>query len=85
MHASEFQKKIVRDEDGRCLGRLDELHIRDGVVTTLVVGPLGLLQRFTASRAGRRIPWRRVIAIEADAIVVRPPPGRRLVGRAREK
>jgi sporulation protein YlmC with PRC-barrel domain len=70
MRACELQNKIVRGEDGRRLGRLDELYIRNGVVTTLVVGPAGLLQRFTASRAGRRIPWRRVIAIEADAIVV---------------
>ena len=28
MRACELQRKTVRDEDGRRLGRLDELHIR---------------------------------------------------------
>jgi sporulation protein YlmC with PRC-barrel domain len=70
MRASDLQGKPVRDEDGRRLGRVDELHIRDGVVTTFVCGPLGLLQRFTATRAGRRVPWSDVTAVTPDAIIV---------------
>jgi sporulation protein YlmC with PRC-barrel domain len=70
MRASDLQCKQVRDDHGRRLGRLDELHIRDGVVTTLVCGPVGLLQRFMASRAGRRVPWSDVIAVTPDAIIV---------------
>ena len=71
MRASDLQGKQVRDETGRVLGRLHELHIRDGVVRTFTVGPAGLLQRFTNIRSGRRIPWRAVASVEADAIVVR--------------
>ena len=76
MRGCDLQGKMVCDETGRKLGRLQELHIREGVVTTLVCGPMGLLQRFSSARKGRRIPWRAVQRIEARQIVVARSGGR---------
>jgi sporulation protein YlmC with PRC-barrel domain len=70
IQGSDLQGKMVRDEAGASLGRLNELHIRDGVVTILVCGPTGFLQRLMPSRRGRRIPWSAVKAVEAHQIVV---------------
>jgi sporulation protein YlmC with PRC-barrel domain len=70
IRGSDLQGKMVRDEAGAALGRLDELHIQAGVVTTLVCGPVGFLQRLMPSRRGRRIPWGAVKAIEAHQIIV---------------
>ena len=70
MRGADLQGKIIRDETGRKLGRLDELHIRDGVVTMFVCGPLGMLQRFTPSRAGRRFAWSAVKAVTDREIIV---------------
>jgi sporulation protein YlmC with PRC-barrel domain len=71
MRGSDLQGKTVTDRDGRRLGRLHELHLRDGVVVSFVCGPAGLLQRLGASRRGRRIPWSAVEEVTDKAIVVR--------------
>jgi sporulation protein YlmC with PRC-barrel domain len=66
----DLQGKMVRDEDGAALGRLNELHIRDGVVTTLVCGPTSFLQRLMPSHRGRRYAWSAVKKVEAHQIIV---------------
>ncbi len=70
MKGSDLQHKIIRDEAGQTLGRLHELHIRDGVVTALICGPAGLLQRLAPTRAGLRIDWSLVKKITPREIVV---------------
>jgi sporulation protein YlmC with PRC-barrel domain len=70
MRASELQRKRVRTGDGRVIGRVDEIHLRDGEVVALVCGRGGRLQRFVASRRGRRVAWDRVRQVTADEIVV---------------
>jgi len=70
MRASDLQGRVVRDETGRRLGRLDELHIRNGKIISLTYGPVGLLQRFGPARAGHRISWSRVVAVTDEAVVV---------------
>jgi len=69
--AGQLQGMPVRTEAGGKLGRVSEIHVRDGEVTSLVCGPSGLLQRFTASRRGRRVAWKRILRIEANEIVAR--------------
>jgi sporulation protein YlmC with PRC-barrel domain len=70
IRGADLQGKMVRNEAGAALGRLEELHIRDGVVTTLTYGPVGLFQRLMPNRRGRRLPWSAVKAVEADRIIV---------------
>jgi sporulation protein YlmC with PRC-barrel domain len=71
MLVSDLQGMQVRREDGEVLGRVFELHVENGRVKNLICGPRGFLQRLSASRAGRRVPWERVVGIEGREIVVR--------------
>lgn len=68
--AGQLQGAMVRTESGKTLGRLREIHLRDGEVTTLTCGSGGLLQRFWPSRRGKTIRWRRVLAFGPREIVV---------------
>jgi sporulation protein YlmC with PRC-barrel domain len=70
MRAADLQGRRIRCRDGRRLGRVDEIHVRDGVVIALTCGGLGLLQRFTASERGHRVAWRDVLEITPREIVV---------------
>jgi sporulation protein YlmC with PRC-barrel domain len=70
MRSSDLQGKRVVTEAGERLGRVDEIHLQDGVVSALTCGGGGLLQRFTASRRGKRVAWDRVRTITASEIVV---------------
>ena len=76
--SSDLYGAKVRDPDGRIIGRVHEIHIRDGDVRSLTVGAKGLLQRFTASRMGKRIPWDAVSSIDGGVVVLsRVPKSRR--------
>ena len=68
--SAELQGIRVVTEDGRRLGHIDEIHVRDGEVVTLICGGLGLLQRFWTSRAGRHVAWSKVRSIGEKEIVV---------------
>ena len=70
MRLCELRGKKVRSLDGETLGRIHEVHCEHGRVTALMCGPGSLIERFTARRKGRRIPWELVKRIEQDAIVV---------------
>jgi sporulation protein YlmC with PRC-barrel domain len=70
MRAVDLQGKRVLTRSGRRRGRIDEIVVRDGEVTALVVGPAGLLQRFTAARRGRRIAWSKVLEVDDKAVIV---------------
>ncbi len=69
--ASDLYGAMVRDQEGRRLGRVHEIHAVSGEVRNLTIGPLGLLQRFGASRAGRRVSWRTVVRVENGSVIVR--------------
>ena len=69
--------KVVRDADGKKLGRVYELHAsRDGdgflAIDRILVGRRGLWKRLRGP-AGREsgFPWESVIAIEDDSLTVR--------------
>jgi sporulation protein YlmC with PRC-barrel domain len=71
IRSAQLQGRLVVAEDGRRLGRVDEIHVRDGEVTVLTLGPGGLLERFRASSRGHRVAWDRVQRITEREIVVR--------------
>jgi sporulation protein YlmC with PRC-barrel domain len=70
IRSADLQGKRVRTEDGRSLGHVDEVHVRDGEVTVLVCGGRGLFQRFRASRGGAQVRWADVKQLTPAEIVV---------------
>ncbi len=70
IRASELQGAVVRTRSGETLGRVRELHVRGGEVTSLIVGAAGLLQRFLPSHRGKRIAWEKVVSLGPEGIVV---------------
>jgi sporulation protein YlmC with PRC-barrel domain len=77
MLLSELRGKRVRSLDGETLGRVHEVHCDGGRVTALMCGPGSFVERLTARKEGRRIPWEFVKRVERDAVVVAADPPRR--------
>lgn len=88
MRLTDLRHKVVCGLDGERLGRVFEVHSEGGSVTALMVGPGGFLERLTAKKGGRRIPWEMVKRIETEAIIVSPDPPPRVpkksVSRSRQ-
>jgi sporulation protein YlmC with PRC-barrel domain len=79
MRLSDLRDKKIRTLDGDILGRVHEVHCEAGRVTALMCGPGSFIERLTARRAGRRIPWECVRKVDRDQIVVTPDPPQRMV------
>jgi len=77
MRLSDLRDKKIRTLDGETLGRVHEVHCEAGRVTALMCGPGSLIERLTARREGRRIPWECVRKVERHQIVVTPDPPQR--------
>ena len=77
MLLSDLRDKQVRTLDGERLGRVHEVHCENGAVTELTCGAGSFLERLTARKHGRRIPWECVLKVEKDQIVVTTDPARR--------
>jgi sporulation protein YlmC with PRC-barrel domain len=77
MRLTDLRDKKVRSLDGETLGRVHEVHCENGRVVALKVGAASLLERLTARKHGRRIPWECVLRVEAKEIVVAPDPPQR--------
>jgi sporulation protein YlmC with PRC-barrel domain len=77
MRLSNLRDKKVRTLDGKTLGRVHEVHCKAGLVTALMCGPGSLIERWTARKKGRRIPWDDVRRIETDAVIVAPVQARK--------
>jgi sporulation protein YlmC with PRC-barrel domain len=77
MRLTDIRDKEVRTLDGERLGRVHEVHCERGVVTALMVGPGSFIERLTARKKGRRIPWECVRKIDAHRILVTPNPPQR--------
>jgi len=79
MRLSQLRNATVRTLDGETLGRVHEVHVEKGRVTAVTCGPGSFIERLTAKKHGRRIPWECVIKVERRHIVVAPePPQRKL-------
>lgn len=76
MRLSDLRDKKIRTLDGETLGRVHEVHCDEGRVIALMCGPGSFIERLTAQRDGRRIPWECVRKVERDQIVVTPDPPR---------
>lgn len=70
IRSADLQGKRVRTEEGQRLGRVAEVHTKDGEVTVLVCGARGLLKRFRASRGGAEVRWQDVRRLTDREIVV---------------
>jgi len=70
MRLSDLYRKPVHDSQGRRLGIVHEVSVKDGVVQALHFGPGSLLERFTGKSAGRRVPWDKVRSVTADRITI---------------
>ena len=77
MRLSDLQDKKVRGLDGETLGRVHEVHCEKGVVTALMCGPGSFIERLTAKKKGRRIPWECVRKVTDREVVVTPDPPQR--------
>jgi sporulation protein YlmC with PRC-barrel domain len=67
---SDLRDKTVRSLDGDKLGRVHEVHCKDGRVVALMCGAGSFIERWTGQSEGRRVPWEAVRRIEADAVIV---------------
>ena len=77
MRLSDLRDRKIRTVSGETLGRVHEVHCRNGKVTALIAGPGSLIERWTGKTQGRRIPWEFVRKIEAEQIVVASDPPQR--------
>jgi sporulation protein YlmC with PRC-barrel domain len=84
---SDLQNAKVRSLDGDILGRVHEVHCDGGKVVALTCGPGSFIERLTAKKRGRRIPWEYVRKVKHGEVVVTPdPPQRNLSGfRTRQR
>lgn len=72
----------VRTLDGERLGRVHDIEADGGRIVALVCGPASLIERLTAKKDGRRIPWEWVKRVSKDGIVVAPDPPKRNPAKA---
>lgn len=77
MRLSALSGAKIRTLDGETLGRVHELHVENGKVTAFECGAGSFIERLTARKHGRRIPWECVRRIGAGEIVVVPDPPQR--------
>ena len=77
MRLTDILGKEIRTLDGERLGRVHEIHCERGVVIALMAGPGSFIERLTAQKKGRRIPWEYVRKIDAKHILVTPDPPQR--------
>ena len=78
MRLSDLQDKKVRGLDGETLGRVHEVHCDKGIVTAIMCGPGSFIERLTAKKKGRRIPWECVRKVTDREVVVTPDPPQRV-------
>jgi sporulation protein YlmC with PRC-barrel domain len=71
----------IRTLDGEMLGRVHEIHLDGGRVVALTCGPGSFVERLTAKKHGRRVPWEYVVRIRKGEVLVTPDPPQR---KARE-
>ena len=70
MRLSDLRDKPIRTLDGEKLGRVHEVHSKEGRIIALTSGAGSLLERLTGKKHGRRIPWESVRTINDKEIVV---------------
>lgn len=69
MRLSDLRGKRV-SQGGKSLGRVHEVHCKDGKVVALMCGPASLIERWTGKSSRRRVAWSKVVRMGRDEIVV---------------
>ena len=77
MRLSDLRDTKVRTLDGEILGRVHEVHVEGGRVVALTCGAGSFIERLTAKKHGRRVPWECVRRITRKEVVVVPDPPQR--------
>jgi sporulation protein YlmC with PRC-barrel domain len=82
MRLSDLRDATIKTLDGETLGSVHEIHCDNGRVIALMCGPGSFIERLTAKKQGRRIPWEYVRRVSPGEIVVTPdPPQRKSSGK----
>ena len=71
IRAGELQGARIVDERGRHIGRVAELHLKEGQLESLAYGAGGALQRFWPWRGGGKIAWTDVVEAQIGRVTVR--------------
>ena len=85
MRLSDLRDAKVRTLDGELLGRVHEVHAEGGRLVALTCGAGSLIERLTANKHGRRIPWECVRKVTRKEIVVTPDPPQRKASGSRSR
>ena len=85
MRLSDLRDAKIRTLDGDKLGHVHEVHCDNGRVIALMCGPGSLIERLTAKKQGRRIPWEFVRRVAPGEVVVTPDPPQRKSGASRSR
>ena len=85
MRLSDLRDAKIRTLDGDKLGHVHEVHCDNGRVIALMCGPGSLIERLTAKKQGRRIPWEFVRRVSPGEVVVTPDPPQRKSGASRSR
>jgi len=78
MRLTDLWDATVKTLDGEKLGRVHEIHAEGGRVVALTCGPGSFIERLTARKHGRRVPWECVVRIGNGEIFVAPDPPQRM-------
>jgi sporulation protein YlmC with PRC-barrel domain len=79
MRLSDLSDAKVKTLDGETIGRVHEVHCDGGRIVALTCGPGSFIERLTARKHGRRIPWEFVRRVSEKEVVVTPDPPQRKV------
>lgn len=77
MRLSDLSDAKVCSLDGEVLGRIHEVHCDGGRIVALTCGPGSFIERLTAKKHGRRIPWEYVRKVKYREVTVTPDPPQR--------
>ena len=77
MRLSDLRNAQVKSLEGKTLGRVHDVHSEAGRIVALACGARSFIERLTAKKHGRRIPWECVVKVEPKVIVVAPDPPQR--------
>jgi sporulation protein YlmC with PRC-barrel domain len=73
MRLSDLRDKPIRTLDGERLGRVHEVHCKDGKVVALKCGAASWIESITGKVKGRNIPWSMVRKVDARGILIAEP------------
>ena len=85
MRLSDLSDARVKTLDGDRLGRVHEVHCEGDRIVALTCGPGSFIERLTAKKHGRRIPWEYVRRVSHKEVVVTADPPQRETSASRSR